>query len=79
MQFMKSLQSSNPEAFFKECMIPPLKKVKNWGIPGWLSRLAPPSAQGMVLETWDQSHIRLSAGSLLLPLPVSLLLSLCLS
>ena len=24
------------------------------GIPGWLSGLAPPSAQGLILETWDR-------------------------
>ena len=24
------------------------------GQPGWLSGLAPPSAQGMIPETWDQ-------------------------
>ena len=33
MQFMKSLQSSNPEAFFKECMIPPPQKSQELGDP----------------------------------------------
>ena len=55
------------------------------GQPGWLSGLVPPSAQGVILETWIlktveiESHVRLSAWSLLVPLPVSLPLSLCLS
>ena len=40
------------------------------GQPWWLSGLAPPSAQGMILETKDQSHIKLPAWSLLLPLPL---------
>ena len=51
-------------------------KVNEWlskeitiGQPGWLSGLAPPSAQGMILE----SHVGLPAWSLLLPLPLSLL------
>ena len=48
------------------------------GQPRWLSGLALPSAQGVILETWIESHIRLPAWSLLLPLPVSLSLSLCL-
>ena len=25
-----------------------------YGQPGWLSGLAPPSAQGVILETWDR-------------------------
>ena len=50
------------------------KKIRR-GQPGWLSRLAPPSAQGVILETWD----RVPAWSLRLPLPVSLPLSLSLS
>ena len=37
-----------------------------------------PLAQGMILESWDESHVRLPAWSLLLSLPVSLPLSLCL-
>ena len=41
--------------------------------PGWLSGLVPPSAWVVILE----SHVGLSAWSLLLPLPASL--SLCLS
>ena len=41
--------------------------------PPWLSGLAPPSAQGVIPETWD-----LPAWSLLLPLPVSLPFSLSL-
>ena len=46
------------------------------GQPGWLSRLAPPSARGVILETRDQVQVGIPAWSLLLPLPVSLLLSL---
>ena len=49
------------------------------GQPGWLSGLVPPSAQGVILETGIESHVRLPAWSLLLPLPVSLPLSLYLS
>ena len=53
--------------------------ILNIGKPEWLSGLAPPSAQGMVLETRDQVPHRLPAWSLLLPLPVSLPLSLSIS
>uniref|UniRef100_A0A8I3N9E9 Histidine triad nucleotide binding protein 1 n=1 Tax=Canis lupus familiaris TaxID=9615 RepID=A0A8I3N9E9_CANLF len=51
------------------------------GQPGWLSGLTPPLVQGVILETGIKSHIWLPAWSLLLPLPVSLplSLSLCLS
>ena len=45
------------------------------GQPGWLSGLALPS----VLETQAESHIKLPAWSLLLPLLASLPLSLSLS
>ena len=38
-----------------------------------------PSAQGVIPEFGIESHIRHLAGSLLLPLPVSLPLSLCVS
>ena len=38
------------------------------GQPWWLSGLVPPSAQGMIPE----SYVRLPAWSLLLPLPMSL-------
>ena len=44
------------------------------GQPGWLSGLAPPSAQGLI-----QSHVGLPVWSLRLPLPVSLPLCLSLS
>ena len=37
-----------------------------------------PSAQGEILGLGIKSHIGLAAGSLLLPLPVSLPLSVCL-
>ena len=29
-------------------------KIPSVGQPGWLSGLVPPSAQGVVLETWDR-------------------------
>ena len=38
-----------------------------------------PLAQGLILGSRIESHIRLPAGSLLLPQPVSLLLSVCIS
>lgn len=47
--------------------------------PAWLSSLAPPSVQGLVLETQDESHVGLPTWGLLLPLPVSLPLFLSLS
>ena len=31
-----------------------IKNLWSVGIPGWLSGLAPPSAQGVILESWDQ-------------------------
>ena len=49
------------------------------GQPQWHSGLAPPAVQGVILETLDESHVRLPVRSLLLPLPVSLPLSLCVS
>ena len=49
------------------------------GQPGWLSGLALPSAQGVILETWDQVPRQVLAWSLLLPLPVPLPLSLSVS
>ena len=30
------------------------KKNTRLGIPGWLSGLVPPSARGLILETWDR-------------------------
>ena len=38
-----------------------------------------PLAQVVIPGSWDESHIGFPAGSLLLPLPVSLPLSVCLS
>ena len=38
------------------------------GQPGWLGSLAPPSVQGLILETWDQ-----------VPCQAPCMLSLCLS
>ena len=49
------------------------------GQPGWLSGSAPPSAQGVILETWDGVLCELPAWRLHLPLPVSLPLSPSLS
>ena len=52
-----------------------------WRAARWLSSLAPPSAQGVILETWDRvpRQAPCMEWSLLLPLPVSLPLSLCVS
>ena len=51
------------------------------GQPGWLSRLELPSAQDVVLETWDlvPRQAPCTEWSLLLPLPVSVPLSFSLS
>ena len=46
---------------------------------GWLSSLALPSVQGLIQETQDRVPRLACAWSLLLPLPVSLPLSLCVS
>ena len=51
-----------------------LIKIPEWLGGQWLSGLAPPSAQGLI-----ESHVGLPAWSLLLPLPVSLPLSLYVS
>ena len=66
-----------------------LKKKKEFGQPGWLSDLAPPLAQGVILETQDQvphqapcmepASASASTVSLHLSLSLSLSLSLCLS
>ena len=42
--FQTSSTSSTPEA----------DRNADSGQPGWLSGLAPPSAQGVILETWDR-------------------------
>ena len=56
-----------------------IKKMKE-GQPWWCSGLALPAAWGVILGTGIESHMGLSAWSLLLPLPVSLpLLCVCLS
>ena len=49
---------------------------KKIGMPGWLSSKRLPSAQGVILESRIESHIRLPVWSLLLPLPRSLPLRL---
>ena len=46
--------------------------------PGWLSSVAPPSAQGVILGKGIESHIGLPAWSLLLPLPVCVCVCVCL-
>ena len=53
-----------------------IQKRLDVGRPRWLSGLAPPSAQGLILETQDRVPHLAPAWSLLLPLPVSLPLSL---
>ena len=45
------------------------------GQPGWLSSLAPPSAQGLILETRDRVPRWAHCRELLLPLPLSLSVS----
>ena len=49
------------------------------GQPGWLNGLALPSVQGLILETRGRVPRRAPAWSLLLPLPMSLPLPLCVS
>ena len=34
--------------------IPQIKVEDKQGQPGWFSGLAPPSTQGMILETWNR-------------------------
>ena len=56
--------------------------ITSAGQPGWLSGLAPPSAQGVILETPRDPRDPMSgspAWCLLLPLPMSLPVSLSLS
>ena len=63
----------------------PCLKRENWdvkkvlGTPGWLAVERLPSAQGMILGSEIEFHIWLLAESLLLPLPMSLPLSLSVS
>ena len=49
------------------------KKIQMEGQPGWLSGLAPPSDQGLILEIWDQVLHQAPAGACF-----SLCLCLCL-
>ena len=56
------------------------KKTRSWGI--WVAQLSKehlPLAQVGIPGSWNRVHIGLLTGSLLLPLPMSLPLSLCLS
>ena len=60
----------------------PKIRIESWtrGTPGGSVVELLPSAQGVILGSWDRvPHGAPGAWSLLLPLPVSLLLSLCLS
>ena len=63
----------------------PCLKRENWdvkkvlGTPGWLAVERLPSAQGMIPRSGIEFCVRLPVRSLLLPLPMSLPLSLCLS
>ena len=54
-------------------------KLKSMGRLGGSVVECLPSAQGVILGSWDQVLHWAPAGSLLLPLPISLLLSVCLS
>ena len=65
------LASNNLESYY-------LHLNQGAGQPRWLSGFVPPTAQGVILGTWDGSHIGLPAWSLLLPLPLSLSLSISL-
>ena len=48
--------------------------------PGWLSGLVPPSAQGLILETWDQVPRQAACMEPVSPSAcVSASLSLCMS
>ena len=49
------------------------------GQPGWLRGLAPPSAQGVILETRNRVPRQALCMEPASPLPVSLPLSLCVS
>ena len=55
------------------------KDWESWGHLGGAVVEPLPSAQGVVPGPGIMTHIRLPAGNLLLPLPMSLPLSLCLS
>ena len=55
--------------YFKICIV---------GQPRWLSGLAPPSAQEVILETQDRGSYRATWWGLLFPLPVYLPLSVSL-
>ena len=70
--------SGNPDTAGKENCRPISLINISTGQPRWLSGLVLPSAQGLILETWE-SHLGLPAWSLLLPLPVSLPLSVSVS
>ena len=64
------------------CETASLKEVRekdiDIGQPWWLRGLAPPSAQGVILETRDQILHRAPCMDPALPLPLPLSLSLCL-
>ena len=54
-------------------------KVNDRGIPGWLSGLALPAAQGVILEFWDRVPCQVPCREPASPsLSLSLSLSLCL-
>ena len=55
----------------------PVFKMAGSGIPGLLSGLVPALGRGAILESRDRVPRRAPAWSLLLPLPVSLPLSVC--
>ena len=56
-------------------------KIMIYGQPGLLSGLAPPSAQGVILETWDRvprqaPYMELASPSACVSAPLSLSVSL---
>ena len=72
--FISGIKSTGNWVYFQHSNMNLKKLLK--GQPRWLSGLAPPSAQGVILETQIKSHVGLPAWHLLLPLPVSLPLPL---
>ena len=62
-----------------EILINDFLKILSLRYPGGSAVEHLPSALGVIPGSWDQVPIGFPAGSLLLPLPVSLPFSLCLS
>ena len=55
LEFMSPLFFSNVTCILAQKAESSLYEIgNNLGQPGWLSGLAPPSAQALILETWDR-------------------------